>query len=171
MNTQTVRIMKMTCMLVTFTLVNIYSTAYAQRATLTGDRVPMDRLFSSIKEQTGYVFFYDMELLKTAKPVTVNVVETELSDALELIFNEQPLDFSIINKTIVISEKPGSKTEKTDVQPEDVNLGVTGKVVDSSGEPLIGVSILIKGTGTGTTTDLEGNFALDVPENSTLIFS
>src|SRR5690606_3728211 len=119
----------------------------------------------------GYVFFYDMELLKTAKPVTVNVVETELSDALELIFNDQPLDFSIINKTIVISEKPGSKTEKTDVQPEDVNLGVTGKVVDSSGEPLIGVSILIKGTGTGTTTDLEGNFALDVPENSTLIFS
>src|SRR5690606_38851388 len=171
MNTQTVRIMKMTCMLVTFTLVNIYSTAYAQRATLTGDRVPMDRLFSSIKEQTGYVFFYDMELLKSAKPVTVNVVEKELHDALEIIFNDQPLDFSIVNKTIVISEKPEHRLVKEKPVTDDANVPIKGRVVDARGEPLIGVSILVKGTGTGTTTDVEGYFSLDAPENSILVFS
>lgn len=163
--------MKMTCMLVTFTLVNIYSTAYAQRATLTGDRVPMDRLFSSIKEQTGYVFFYDMELLKSAKPVTVNVVEKELHDALEIIFNDQPLDFSIVNKTIVISEKPEHRLVKEKPVTDDANVPIKGRVVDARGEPLIGVSILVKGTGTGTTTDVEGNFSLDAPENSILVFS
>lgn len=48
---------------------------------------------------------------------------------------------------------------------------VRGKVTDSNGEPLIGVSILIKGSATGTTTDLEGEFVLDVPDDAILVFS
>ncbi|MBQ3805663.1 MAG: TonB-dependent receptor [Prevotella sp.] len=46
---------------------------------------------------------------------------------------------------------------------------VTGKVVDAAGEPIIGASIMVKGSGTGTVTDIDGNFTLnDVPENSKL---
>lgn len=48
---------------------------------------------------------------------------------------------------------------------------VRGVVKDSSGEPLIGVTVSIKGTSNGTITDMDGNFVLDVPANATIIFS
>lgn len=48
---------------------------------------------------------------------------------------------------------------------------VTGTVVDNHGEPLIGVSIVVKGTTNGTASDFDGNFTLDVSDNSTLVFS
>ena len=48
---------------------------------------------------------------------------------------------------------------------------VSGKVTDASGEPLVGVNVLVKGTTTGAMTDLDGNFALSVPKNAILVFS
>lgn len=48
---------------------------------------------------------------------------------------------------------------------------ITGKVVDATGEPIIGASVLVKGTGTGAVTDIDGNFSVDVQQGSTLIIS
>ena len=48
---------------------------------------------------------------------------------------------------------------------------VTGVVQDASGEPLIGVTVAVNGSSTGTVTDIDGNFSLDVPSNATLTFS
>ncbi|PTX18917.1 TonB-linked SusC/RagA family outer membrane protein [Pontibacter mucosus] len=48
---------------------------------------------------------------------------------------------------------------------------VSGRVTDQAGVPLPGVTVIVKGTTTGTTTDLEGRYTLTVPENSTLVFS
>ena len=48
---------------------------------------------------------------------------------------------------------------------------VTGQVTDSNGEPIIGANVVVKGATTGTITDFDGNYSLDVPENATLIFS
>jgi hypothetical protein len=57
---------------------NVYSNGYSQKVTLTGKQAPLEEFFSTIKQQTGYVFFYDLNLLKTAKPVTLKIVDTEL---------------------------------------------------------------------------------------------
>ena len=51
------------------------------------------------------------------------------------------------------------------------DIGVTGRVTGTNGEPLPGVTVLVKGTTNGTATDANGNFSLTVPENSTLVFS
>ena len=52
------------------------------------------------------------------------------------------------------------------------NIAVTGSVTDSKGEPLIGVTTIVKGTTTGTVTDVDGKFSLSkVPANGTLVFS
>lgn len=48
---------------------------------------------------------------------------------------------------------------------------VTGQVTDTNGEPIIGANVVVKGTTAGTITDFDGNYSLDVPENSTLVFS
>ena len=49
------------------------------------------------------------------------------------------------------------------------NVSISGKVTDANGEPLIGVSILVQGTTTGTMTDIDGNFALDVPAGAIIM--
>ena len=48
---------------------------------------------------------------------------------------------------------------------------VTGTIIDETGEPMIGVSVLVQGTTTGTVTDLDGKFVLEVPANATLVIS
>jgi TonB-linked SusC/RagA family outer membrane protein len=165
------RIMRLTFILIMITLMNVYSNGYSQKVTLVGKHAPLEEFFSTIKQQTGYVFFYDLNLLKTAKPVTLKVVDTELSQVLDLLFEDQPLDYSIENKTIVISEKMSVKERKALKNAPFMLMDIRGKVVDSKGESLPGVSVRVKGTAVGTTTDVQGNFSLNAPDNGTLIFS
>jgi len=165
------RIMKLTFILIMVALMNVYSKGYSQKVTLTGKHAPLEEFFSTIKQQTGYVFFYDLNLLKTAKPVTLKIVDTELSEALAILFNDQPLDYSIENKTIVISEKLSAKDRKSLKNMSFMLMDIRGKVVDSKGETLPGVSVRVKGTAVGTTTDAQGNFVLNAPDNGTLVFS
>ena len=165
------RIMKLTFILIMVALMNVYSKGYSQKVTLTGKHAPLEEFFSTIKQQTGYVFFYDLNLLKTAKPVTLKIVDTELSEALAILFNDQPLDYSIENKTIVISEKLSAKERKSLKNMSFMLMDIRGKVVDSKGETLPGVSVRVKGTAVGTTTDAQGNFVLNAPDNGVLVFS
>lgn len=165
------RIMRLTFILIMITLMNVYSNGYSQKVTLVGKQAPLEEFFSTIKQQTGYVFFYDLNLLKTAKPVTLKVVDTELSQVLDLLFEGQPLDYSIENKTIVISEKMSVKERKALKNAPFMLMDIKGKVVDSKGESLPGVSVRVKGTAVGTTTDIQGNFSLNAPDNGVLVFS
>ena len=165
------RIMKLTFIFIMLALMNVYSKGYSQKVTLIGKHAPLEEFFSTIKQQTGYVFFYDLNLLKTAKPVTLKVVDTELSAVLELLFEGQPLDYSIENKTIVISEKLSTKSRRALKNAPFLLADIRGKVLDSKGESLPGVSVRVKGTAVGTTTDTQGNFSLNAPDNGTLVFS
>ncbi len=165
------RIMKLTFILIMVALMNVYSKGYSQKVTLTGKQAPLEEFFSTIKQQTGYVFFYDLNLLKTAKPVTLKIVDTDLSEALAILFNDQPLDYSIENKTIVISEKMSTKDRKALKNMSFMLIDIRGKVVDAKGETLPGVSVRVKGTAVGTTTDAQGNFILNAPDNGILVFS
>jgi TonB-linked SusC/RagA family outer membrane protein len=165
------RIMKLTFILMIVALMNVYSNGYSQKVTLKGKQAPLEEFFSSIKQQTGYVFFYDLNLLKTAKPVTLKVIDEELSEALKILFNDQPLDYSIENKTIVISQKLSFKEKKALKNSNFLLLDIRGKVIDSKGETLPGVSVRVKGSAVGTTTDAQGNFVLNAPDNGVLVFS
>jgi TonB-dependent SusC/RagA subfamily outer membrane receptor len=165
------RIMKLTFILIIVALMNVYSKGYSQKVTLSGKQAPLEEFFSTIKQQTGYVFFYDLNLLKTAKPVTLKIVDTELSEALAILFNDQPLDYSIENKTIVISQKLSLKEKKALKNSNFLLVDIRGKVVDSKGETLPGVSVRVKGSSVGTTTDIQGSFVLNAPDNAVLVFS
>ena len=57
------RIMKLTFILILVALLNVYSKGYSQKVTLAGKQAPLEEFFSTIKQQTGYVFFYDLNLL------------------------------------------------------------------------------------------------------------
>ncbi len=60
--------------------------------------MPLEKVFTEIKSQTGYLFFYDGEILKNAKPVSVEVENVKLDVFLKDVLKDQSLDYSIKNK-------------------------------------------------------------------------
>lgn len=140
----------------------------AQNVTISEHNVPLEKLLMDLKEQSGYNFLYNSPMLASARPVSISVNNSPIDEVLRLCFKDQPLDYVIKQKTIIIRQK--DKPVTPPAPPADINI--SGRVTNDAGEPLPGVSIGIKGTSRGTTSDASGNFVLHVRgENDTLVFT
>jgi len=137
----------------------------SQTITYTAENASLEKVFSVIKKQSGYVFFYTYSSLKAAKPVSINVKNASLQEVLDICFKDQPLTYRIVDKTILIKPKEALKSDNPIPDEKTVNatIDITGKVTDFAGTPLAGATIRVKGSGLSTTTDENGNFTLQVP--------
>ncbi len=176
---KTLLIMKLIILLLTVGALTVSANTNSQTVTFTGKDVPLQTLFSVIKKQTDYVVFYDMEILKNTKTVTLELKKAAIDDVLKLALKGQGLTYSITKRTIVITKLPAVKSTSLQSVTEIVTepempppIDVSGRLVNQNGEPLNGVSIVIKGTKRGTSTNTEGYFELKgVNENATLVIS
>src|SRR5699024_6741777 len=146
--------------------------SYAQKINLQEQNVSLQHVFHLIEKQSGYYFVYRNEWLKQTDKVNVNLQKATLQEAMTAILTNQPLTYSIVDKNVVIERKP-TKTGSASPVKQLAAPPLKGVVVDSAtGEPLAGVSIKIKGTTMGTTTDAEGRFSLeDVSDDAVLVVS
>ena len=123
--------------------------------------VEINEVFSTLEKESGYHFLFNSRLAGIHKVVDVDADNADISEVLKRIFTGTNLQYKILdNKLIVISS-----TEA------DQNIIVTGKITNDKNEPLSGVSIIVKGSSNGTTTDANGSFSISVPENATLEIS
>lgn len=147
----------------------------AQTITYSGKKVSLESVFSSVEKQTGYVFFYDAQLVQKAGTVSVEAKAMALDQFLGLVFKTTPLKYTIKEKTIVVSEKNGSTSSKKVgalLETEAPPIDITGKVIDENGNPLTGASVRVKGTALGASTDANGVYLLKgVPSDATLVIS
>ena len=123
-------------------------------------------LFESIEKQSDYVFSYRDDLIKN-KHVTINLKDAPVQKVLDKALAGTNLSYKIVSdKSIIITE--ATATAKKD----EAKTSVSGTVVDQNGEPIIGGTVLVKGTQQGTSTGLEGNYTLNnVPVGATLVFA
>jgi len=161
-------VMRLTAILLTVACLQVSAGGYSQKVTLSAKKQSLETVFKEIKTQTGYVFWYKLDMLKHANKVTISVVDQDLAKVLDAIFKDQPLVYEIVDKTIAIKIKdPGAPA--ADLPPP---VTVTGKITDEAGAPLAGVSIQIKGGKGGVQTDADGSFTISgVKEDATLVFS
>jgi TonB-linked SusC/RagA family outer membrane protein len=174
--TKTLLVMKLTIFLLLGAMLQVSARTNAQTVTYTGKAVPLTTVFSAIKEQTGYLFFYRKEDLADAAPVTLQLRNVSLQAALEQTLEGQSLNFAIQGNTVFITLKPTPPPTPKGPLPEGseeaLPPSIRGRITDSLGTPLSGASIMIKGTKRGTTTDARGDFELKgVAENVTLVIS
>ncbi|MCC8154126.1 MAG: TonB-dependent receptor plug domain-containing protein [Tannerellaceae bacterium] len=92
-----------------------------------------------------------------------------MDEILDKVFDRTDNTYEIANRQIFIYKE--SKPEQRATVQQQVRKQITGKVIDVYGDPLTGVTISVKGTTTGTITDLDGVFSMNVQENSTLVVS
>ena len=118
-------------------------------------------LFNAIESQTPYRFSYRSVEVENKKGVTISVKNAKLKDLLIQELPKHHLSHIVQGNKIIV-------TPATDNQSSDKSNKVTGKVVDTNGEPIVGATIKEQGTTNGTITDMDGNFLLEVPNNAIL---
>ena len=140
-----------------------------KHVTLNVQNETVENVFDQLGEQTGLKFFYDQECSQRSsahlRPSNQQLPCKTVSGA--RLRAQAKLYFNRDNNTISVgNQKSGELIEK--VRTKTIN----GKVVDPNGEPIIGASVLVKGTANGVITNLDGNYSLaDVPGNAMLAFS
>lgn len=138
---------------------------YAQTVTCKVTDRPLKSVLKEVERQTGLSVLYQTEEIVGEKKVTADFRKTPVLEAITGLLDEN-LACELQHKMIVIykkreAEEPQQKSRRT----------VTGTVVDPYGEPVIGASVLEKGTTHGTITDLDGRFSLDVAREAVLSVS
>ncbi|WP_245898817.1 SusC/RagA family TonB-linked outer membrane protein [Chitinophaga niastensis] len=151
-------IMRLTAILTLVLSLNLSAKTFSQSVTIKGKHLPLYDVFNSISRQTGYEFIYDEKLLQNVPPVNINMNQASLTDVLNSCLNNKLFNYSIVDKTIVISPKTKEATTTHTVSAPAITI--QGKVADAGGQPLAGVVIQVKGTTRGTITNVQGDFTI-----------
>ncbi|MGI6573561.1 MAG: SusC/RagA family TonB-linked outer membrane protein [Fermentimonas sp.] len=157
---------------------NIYS--QSNEVSLNLENVSMRDAFTKIEQEAGFVFIYNEDVEVTLKKrVTIHVENKTVEAILTHLLKGTNIDYQIIAKqvTLYVNSKKGNIYVPTreialNIETQQQGKTINGKVIDEHGEPLPGVSIVVKGTLMGTTTDVDGNYRLhNLPDSPVLVFS
>lgn len=122
-------------------------------------------VLEEIEHQTNLSFMYDNDVFKVNRQISIEAENETLKSVVEKLISGENLKYEMVNRYIVI-------TSAKEPPANQQGNKVTGKVADSNGGSLPGVSVVVKGTTTGVTTDNNGSYSLsNIPENATLQFS
>ena len=133
--------------------------------TLSTPRTTLGTVIKQIQSQSKYQFFYN-DKLSTVTVEPLKVKDASLEQVLNTLLKNKDISYKIEENIIYLSEKENSDSLQ---QQSGKERTITGQVVDAKGEPLIGVSILVKGTTDGAITDLDGNYKIVTKSNNPVI--
>ena len=154
-------VMKMTTILLTVVCLQISAKGLSQQVSLSLRNVPLERVFHEIRVQTGYNFVYNDDWLQSARKISIKVDKMPLSGVLDICFRDQPFTYTIIRQTISLQLRQALPRPDTTVKQQP-GFKVGGTVTGETGDALPGVTIILKGTTTGTTTDANGKYTIHV---------
>lgn len=137
----------------------------AAQLTLSTPRTTLGTVIKQIQSQSKYQFFYN-DKLSTVTVEPLKVKDASLEQVLNTLLKNKDISYKIEENIIYLSEKENSDSLQ---QKSGKERTITGQVVDAKGEPLIGVSILVKGTTDGAITDLDGNYKIVTKSNNPVI--
>jgi TonB-dependent starch-binding outer membrane protein SusC len=165
-------IMRNTVFIILISAFQVFASGtYAQtkKITLKMKDATIKEVLYAIEKQSEFYFLFNSELIDVAKKVDIQVKEERVENILIRLFNRNKVDFMFRDRYIVLT--PVGYRGETPIMINQPRT-VSGKVTDSSGQPLPGVTIVVKGTTQGTVTDADGEYTItDLPDNATLVFS
>ena len=156
MNKKIIQQIRLSILLFVPALLFPLSAVHAQnaRVTIRGNKVKMEQVISAIERQTRYLFGIDDDV-NTGLLVTVHVENEPLKKALDEMVRGTDISYTVEGTNILLFRRANTSQERS--------VKVSGRVVDASGQPIIGASGIVRGTTLGVSTDAEGRFSLEVP--------
>lgn len=148
---------------------SLFADLFAQagkRITVVVENGSLKTLLELIEKQSGYVFSYRDDAINK-KVVSVDMKDVSVSQVLDRALSGTNLSYKIVSDDSIIITEATSKDYSNEPK-----ITVTGNVIDSTGEPVVGGAVVVKGSQIATTTDIDGNYILnDVPSDATIVFS
>ena len=181
-----IRVMRVSLFLIfVSTAIAFSAVSYSQSAKLTLylENVTVKDVITAIEEQSEFIFFYQDQQIDISRKVTLRANDDNIDSVLKELFKGTHNIYTIRDRQIIVGiVKVPLRLEPIPLEIiiEELNViseqprtkEISGIVTDDRGQALIGVSIVVKGTTTGTITDIRGNFRLEVPlDAETLVFS
>ena len=159
--------MKLTALSLMLSLSAFAANADAQQVSVTVSNAKVKTVLNSISDQTGLSLAYSAQVVDLNRKVSLNFVNTEVSEVLNAMFGNTAIGYEIKDGKIYLFKA----AERTTALANQQKKIITGTVVDSNGEAVIGANVLVKGTTNGTITDMDGKFSLEVAEGAMLLVS
>lgn len=157
-------VMKLVVLLIVISMCQASAHVYSQqKLTLKFQKTEIARILSSIEKEGTYRFMYNDNLKGIRQKVDLQVTNASISEVLTKLLTGTRLAFQFMPDNLVVIRDP------EDAGPPDVV--VNGKVTGENGLPLTGVSVVVKGTSKGVTTDELGRYTIQAPSGATLVFS
>ena len=168
------RIMKLTGLFMLISFVAISAGTYSQNARFSFEveNRTLHDLFLYIEQNSNLRFAYNKSDLDDAQKVSCKFENESIEQILNKVLDTEKLSVSVKNEYVIITAKGGFEGKPYSTNINQPAKTVSGKVTDSSGAPLPGVTVAIKNTTQGTVSDANGNYSLsNVPADATLVFS
>lgn len=149
----------------------ISATSYSKTQTLTISvkNEALEKVFKTIESQTEFLFFYNTNDVIKSNRISLDKHDCSINEILDDISKQTGIDYTIKDRHIILSLHPQITTPSTIANQQ--RRKITGRVVDDHGEAMIGVSVIEKGTTNGVTTDINGDFSLNILDTSILHIS
>ncbi|MDP3913596.1 MAG: TonB-dependent receptor [Bacteroidota bacterium] len=167
------RIMKLSSFLILFLTLQMSASVWSQTTTMSVKlkNSTLQELFLQIEKSSNYRFFYNNDEVDVSQRISVDAEEKTVGKILEAAFEGLPYSFKELENKLILIERNGAKPNPIGITMQQ-QKSVSGKVTDSSGASLPGVSVVVRGTTIGTITDADGKYSIsNVPDNATLQFS
>ena len=143
----------------------IFASAQDIRVNIDFTKAPLGNVLDEIGHQTSLSIVYNTRDVNPNQPVSVKATNENITSVMNRLLRGTGISYSIMNKHLILSANDKDKA----IQQEKIT--VTGNVSDAKGEPLIGVSILVKGTSNGTITDMSGHFSIPAAKGDVIEIS
>jgi TonB-linked SusC/RagA family outer membrane protein len=149
--------------------------SYSQTAkvSLNGDSKSLEQVMDEIELQSEFYFIFNQKQIDVNRIVDVQVNDKLITDVLPELFRGTDVSYAVFDRKILLTTEPIGSLESGETNVELQQTEVTGTITDSStGEPMPGVNVTVKGTTVGLLTDISGKYAITAPEpNSVIVFS
>ncbi|MGZ5286553.1 MAG: SusC/RagA family TonB-linked outer membrane protein, partial [Flavisolibacter sp.] len=162
-----IRMMKLTFLFILLACLQVAARTYSQdKITVNIQSTDLKKALNIIERKSNYHFLYNESVIANKPKIDLSVRDADINTVLEKLLANNGISYKILNNNLIVLKAAGSTIEAFQ------DIRVSGRITGPAGEPLQGVSVSIRGTSTGTTTDADGNFAITVPdENTVLIIS
>jgi len=157
--------------LLTFLVLASYGKCFSQvRLSLKFTKANIHEVLASIEKKTDYVFLYKDDIFYGSKEISVDFQNAEFEVVLKSICAQTNIDYEVRDRQIILKEKV--VVPNLSVQQLFPKMEVAGNVSDTKGQPIPGATVMVKGTTTGITTDIDGNFQFSISVDAkTLVVS
>lgn len=161
------RVMRLCLLFIALSLTQVFaSVSYSQSTSVSIQmkNASIEDVLNKIEDETEFRFLYNKKMVNVEREVDVSVKNKNIVEVLENLFRNAGISYSISGRQIVLNKRVANESVQQ-------TRKVTGLVLDSQGEPIIGANVVEKGTTNGSITDVSGAFTLDVSPNAIITVS